>query len=248
MQALRGYSPLATISPATHIHFRCVAVGIGVQGFARLGDEVEELLPVPEDQVGEGGGEVFGEELLVAGDVAVLVGVDVVVVQLAKNLIVSAHVVRGSGHSGWLSVLAFRCLGLVQTGNTTGNWFWPRLRLPAGHVGPARRPSHAGSIGRDGCREVQAQARVGGLLLLGNRMLVVLLAAAAHDHEVSAVHDDPLAGPAAVRADKELPGRAEAEDRDDCLIQPVRRRSACQPVPSLLSRYQFIHSRVYGRP
>jgi len=25
-------------------------------------------------------------------------------------------------------------------------------------------------------------------------------------------------------------------------------RSACQPVPSLLSRYQFIHSRVYGRP
>jgi hypothetical protein len=27
-------------------------VRIGVQGFARLGDEVEELLPVPEDQVG----------------------------------------------------------------------------------------------------------------------------------------------------------------------------------------------------
>ena len=161
MQALRGYSPLATISPATHIHFRCVAVGIGVQGFARLGDEVEELLPVPEDQVGEGGGEVFGEELLVAGDVAVLVGVDVVVVQLAKNLIVSAHVVRGSGHSGWLSVLAFRCLGLVQTGNTTGNWFWARLRLPQAMLfRPAARrmPVQSAGMGAEKFRPRRASA------------------------------------------------------------------------------------------
>ena len=62
---------------------------------ARLGNEVQEFLPVPEDQVREGGGEIRGQELRVPGDVAVLVGVDVVVVQRRENMLVGVLVVPG---------------------------------------------------------------------------------------------------------------------------------------------------------
>jgi hypothetical protein len=49
-------------------------------------------------------------------------------------------------------------------------------------------------------------------------VLVVLLAAAAHDDEVPAVRHDRRAPPGAFGADEEPAGRPEAEDRDDRLV------------------------------
>jgi hypothetical protein len=54
-------------------------------------------------------------------------------------------------------------------------------------------------------------------------VLVVLLAAAAHDDQVPAVRHDRGARAAAFRADEEPAGRAEAEDRDHGLGQLVLR-------------------------
>jgi len=54
-------------------------------------------------------------------------------------------------------------------------------------------------------------------------VLVVLLAAAAHDDQVPAVGHDRGARAAAFRADEEPPGRAQAEDRDHRLGQLVLR-------------------------
>lgn len=67
------------------------------------GDEIEEILPVPEDQVREAGGEVVGQELVVAGYVTVLVGVDVIIVQLPQDLLVRAEVAFGAGDDECLS-------------------------------------------------------------------------------------------------------------------------------------------------
>src|SRR5579859_4301516 len=103
--------------------------------------------------------------------------------------------------------------------------FTKRLVLrPAPH--PCRRlvQSWAGrSHGWDGGREVQAQPGSGVLPLPGDAVLIVLLAAAAHDDQVPAVGDDRRARPATFRADEEPAGRPEAEDRDHRLVQLVLR-------------------------
>jgi len=54
-------------------------------------------------------------------------------------------------------------------------------------------------------------------------MLVVLLAAAAHNDQVTSVRHDGRARPALGRADQETAGRAQAEHRDYRIVEPVRR-------------------------